>query len=192
MQKDYVAHIQRVRSAPKRTLLGIVVMLISGVVGGMILHQDNARVSALQVKRDIAAGSSLSANDFHQVWIPQIESDVPRIEHVDEIAGQFAAHTLLSGSLLRPADLVDSITPRTTVALEIPLTRLPPQISVGSDIELWQVGEGSARLLKSRVQVADVRANERSDSVTISVELNPVDVSAVLGAGDSVYLALLR
>ncbi|MEY4323615.1 MAG: hypothetical protein RL410_1396 [Actinomycetota bacterium] len=190
MQKDYARHFQRIKNAPKRTLLGIAVMLLSGALGGALLHQETLQHSALQLKRDIAAGEKISAGDFRIVAIPRVESVVDRIVNPDDAVNLFAAHTLMSGSLLRPTDLVDHADTRVSVALMIANSTIPPTLTIGSDVGVWQVVDGSAHLLMAHVTVSDLRADERTDSTTLSLALDPADVGAVLGAGDSIRLTL--
>jgi SAF domain len=134
-----------------RLVLGVVLVLGSVLVGARIVSNAKHTYSIVAVRRDLAAGTVLTAGDVElaQVQLPG-HRRAAYLPKTATAVGHQLTRAVGAGELL-PADAITAPEPRTTVTVPL-ATGAAPDLRKGQRIELWV----STKTCSSVVVLADV------------------------------------
>jgi uncharacterized protein YcfJ len=125
----------RPRWLDPRLIGGIVLVLVSVLLGSVLVSSADHRHPVWSLARDVAAGTVLTGADLRPVRV-QLGSAASRYLAADvAVAGRTVHHALRAGELLAVAEVTD---PEPGVTVTIPMQpENAPQISRGERITLW-------------------------------------------------------
>jgi hypothetical protein len=188
----FVQNLQHIRQAPKRTLVGITIIVISGFLGGLVLHQQNAQQWAVQVTRDIAAGDRITSADLVAVQIPATFV-TPEWQHdMKSVTNAFATHSLPAGALLTQHDFSTQQTSLIRLAVALDVSEFPVGVGVGDTVDLWRGSSdaGMAEKVATGVVVFALDRDTTPGKVIVTMGLNPDSGASVLGASNQLRVTM--
>jgi Flp pilus assembly protein CpaB len=196
-----------------RLVLGVLLVLVSVVVGARVLSSADRSTLVWAVARDLSAGSQLTASDLQQVRVRLFDSAGQYVA-VDAGApptGYVVRRALGSGELLPRASLAvpgEDVDYR-HVTVAVAAGHLPPQLDDGQQVDVWvtpetksgaaspaPTGDATAQLVLQGVTVLGVQrdAGAFSGSTTIPVvlQVRPDEVARLVSAMSAGRLDLVR
>ncbi|MBV9823266.1 MAG: SAF domain-containing protein [Actinobacteria bacterium] len=125
----------RPRWVEPRLIGGVVLVLVSVLLGSALVSSADHRRPVWSLSRDVAAGTVLTGADLRPVRV-QLGAAASRYLSTDvAAAGRTVQHALRSGELLATAELAD---PAPGVTVTIPMRpENAPEISRGERITVW-------------------------------------------------------
>lgn len=136
---DPVSPVPRRLTRPRwldtRLVGGVVLVLVSVLLGSLLVSSADHRQPVWSLSRDVAAGTVLTGADLQPVRV-QLGTAASRYLGSDvAVAGRTVRHSLRAGELLALAEVTD---PEPGVTVTIPMQpENAPQISRGERITLW-------------------------------------------------------
>ena len=178
------------RQAPKRTLAGICIILLSSVIGGLVLQQQKEETWAVQLTRDVGVGDRLLQSDLVRVAIPSLIDGPEWIGEIEDVRNKFATHTLPEGALLLAGDVATQADGSVRLALSIDLSDMPDGVRTGQLVNLWRVlSETSiAQEIATGVAVLSLNSDVSPGKMVVTVKVPERDVANLLSAGDQLRL----
>jgi len=204
-----------------RLVLGVLLVLVSVVVGARVLSSADRSTSVYAVTRDLAAGSVLEAGDLEQVRVrlfdnadEYVAAGAPPVGYVVR-RGLGAGELLPLGALSPPDDDVDF----REVTVPVEVGHLPPGLPAGAQVDVWVTPEVAgdqqappadgeeqattdelelrgAQLVLQGVTVLDVQAEggafSGSTSIPVVLQVRPTDVSGLVSAMSLGRIDLVR
>jgi hypothetical protein len=159
-----------------RLLLGVGLVLASVLIGAKTIASARHSAPVVAARRDLAAGTVLSADDLSVVSarLPHSGSGI-YASGPAELVGRRLAHDVSAGELV-PLAAVDTTSTRTTVSVPLEAAAAP-DLRKGQRVELWvTVGDCPALVLLPDVTVQAVHTDSAGfgsgsggQDVTISV-----------------------
>jgi hypothetical protein len=127
--------VARPRWLDPRLVGGVVLVLMSVLLGSVLVSSADHRRPVWSLTRDVAAGTVLTGADLRAVRV-QLGAAASRYLGADvAVAGRTVQHALRAGELLAAAEVTD---PEPGVTVTIPmLPENAPEISRGERITLW-------------------------------------------------------
>lgn len=194
-----------------RLVLGVLLVLVSVVVGARVLSSADRSQLVWSTTRDLAAGSSVAAEDLRPVQVRLFDSaggyvaagGAPPTGFV--LDRPLAAGELLPGSaLVRPGDDVDL----RLVTVPVLPGHYPPSLSKGQRVDVWATTDGTAAPAEgapapgSRLVLAGLTVEQSPDAGgalggagaerAVVLVLAPGDVEALVTAMSQGRLDLVR
>lgn len=131
-----------------RLVLGVLLVLVSVVVGARVLSAADRSTLVWAVERDVSAGSQLTASDLRQVRV-RLFDNAERYVAVEGAAptGYVVLRGLGGGELLprealaAPQEEVDF----RAVTVPVATGHLPPGLGRGQQVDVWVTPEADAR-----------------------------------------------
>jgi len=159
-----------------RLVLGVALVLASVLLGAKLISSARHTAPVVAARRDLAAGTVLSADDLTVVSarLPDSGGGI-YASGPDELVGQRLSDSVAAGELV-PLAAVDSVATNTTVTVPLEAAAAP-DLHKGQRMELWvSVGDCPALVLLPDVAVQAVRNDSGAfgsgtggQDVTISV-----------------------
>jgi Flp pilus assembly protein CpaB len=205
-----------------RLVLGVLLVLVSVVVGARVLSAADRSTAVYAVTRDLAAGSVLGSDDLEQVRVRLFDNAEQYVAAGTPPLGYVLRRGLGAGELLprralsRPADDVDF----REVTVPVEVGHLPPGLGHGTQVDVWITPEPSAaqasasadedptpttaselelrgaQLVLQGVTVLAVQSEgggfSGSTSVPVVLQVRPTDVSALVSAMSLGRIDLVR
>ncbi|HST46865.1 SAF domain-containing protein [Jatrophihabitans sp.] len=125
----------RPRWLDPRLIGGVVLVLVSVLLGSLLVASADHRQPVWSLTRDVAAGTVLTGADLRPVRV-QLGTAASRYLAADvAVAGRTVHHALRAGELLAAAEVTD---PEPGVTVTIPMQpENAPEVSRGERITLW-------------------------------------------------------
>jgi SAF domain-containing protein len=125
----------RPRWLDARLIGGVVLVLVSVLLGSLLMSSADHRRPVWSLSRDVAAGTVLTEADLRPVRV-QLGTAASRYLGSDvAVAGRTVRHSLRAGELLALAEVTD---PESGVTVSIPMQpENAPEIGRGERITLW-------------------------------------------------------
>ena len=187
-----------------RLVVGVLLVLVSVVVGARVLSSADRSTLVYAVTKDLAAGSVLDGDDLEQVRVRLFDNADEYVAAGEPPVGYVVRRGLGRGELLPrqalalPREDVDYR--EVTVAIEV--GHLPPGLAAGSQVDVWMTPEsaqerdgqqqdgqqpdGPARLVLQGVTVLDVQADGGAFSGTTTIpvvlQVRPREVASLVSA----------
>jgi hypothetical protein len=179
-------------------LLGVLLVLCSVVVGSRIVSAADRTSPVWAVRRDLAAGTTIEADDLEQHDVRLMTGREQYVAVGDrDPAGLVLARAVSAHELLPVSALGDGGPTRREVTLDVAVGHLPPGLDHGSLVEVWTTpaadGAGGAASATPPVRVlgaapvsaVDVDAGGLGASgatVGVVLSVDAGDVAAVVAA----------
>jgi Flp pilus assembly protein CpaB len=201
-----------------RLVLGVLLVLVSVVVGARVLSAADRSTAVYAVTRDLAAGSVLGSDDLEQVRVRLFDNaeqyvavGTPPLGYVLR-RGMGAGELLPRRALSEPTDDVDF----REVTVPVEVGHLPPGLDTGTQVDVWITPERAAepasadpspttpselelrgaQLVLQGVTVLAVQSEgggfSGSTSVPVVLQVRPTDVSALVSAMSLGRIDLVR
>ena len=136
---------------------GLALVLASVLVGASVLAAARQTSPAVAVRRDLAVGTVLAADDLTVVQV-RLPDNAPYPRTLAEVVGQQLSRPVAAGELV-PAAALGSPAARTTIAVPLEAAAAPA-LRRGDRIELWlSVGACAATVLLPAVTVQSARVD---------------------------------
>jgi Chaperone for flagella basal body P-ring formation len=149
--------VRRPRWLDSRLIAGIVLVLVSVLVGARVVSAADKTESMWAAAHDLAPGSVLGAQDVTSVRVRLPDGSGHYLETTVPVLGKTVTRQLSAGELL-PQSSLENSAPATTVTVPL-ATANAPKISRGQRIELWVTTKTcSAVAVLDSVTVQDVQA----------------------------------
>lgn len=202
-----------------RLVLGVLLVLVSVVVGARVLSSADRSTAVYAVTGDLAAGTVLDAADLQQV----------RVRLFDNADSYVAVGTPPVGYVLRRALGADELLPKEALAaptadvdfrevtVPVEVGHLPPELAHGEQVDVWVTPEAAgdsppteggdpatpaelelrgAQLVLQGVTVQDVvvegGAFSGSTSIPVVLQVRPGDVAGLVSAMSLGRIDLVR
>lgn len=166
---EYPSPIPRRVSRPRwldlRLVLGVVLVLVSVVIGATVMASAHRTHSRLAVTHDLAVGTTLRSDDVRSVDVQLPASAEVYVSDASQVLGKVLNRPLSSGELLSVHDL-GTAPGRTTV--NVPFAAdAAPRLARGQRIVVWLSTERCPEVvLLPDVTVQDVRASDTGSFAT--------------------------
>lgn len=202
-----------------RLVLGVLLVLVSVVVGARVLSSADRSSAVYAVTRDLAAGSVLQAGDLEQVRVRLFDNGEGYVAAGTPPLGYVVRRGLGAGELLPrralspPSDDVDF----REVTVPVEVGHLPPGLTTSAQVDVWVTPEAAAeqqeappgepatagelelrgaQLVLQGVTVLDVQADGGAFSGTTSIpvvlQVRPTDVAGLISAMSLGRIDLVR
>lgn len=185
------AQVANFRNAPRRLLLGALIMAISGLVGARLFQTQNASVTAWQLQRDVAAGRPVAAADLQSVRLPITLAEAGWLQPNDLTPGTMAAHPLRRGQLLYLSDVSTLAAKEPTVSVRLGRGRVPSEVHAGQTVELWSAAPEGAFKVSESATVISITPDQTDRSAQLTMEVQVLDLPGVLAAAAGDTLAVV-
>ena len=176
------AALARLRAAPRRLLLGVGVMLLTGLIGSRIFQTEAASSVGYRALGPIAAGELVGADQLEQIQLPTRLATDGLLTASELAKPGYASHAIASGEILFGSDLSSLSATEPVVALAFPAARLPVGLAAGSVVDLWQSSPDGSVGLTEQVRVVAVSSDSASGSVSLSLRVPAPALGQVLSA----------
>jgi hypothetical protein len=178
--------LNHIKNAPRRSILGIALILLSGLLGGVILHQNDQTISVMQLNRSLAIGEKLTPDAYHLISVPATFSNVPWLRRVDD-SELVARHSLSDGVLLTEFDFSTNGVATRDICVHV--DSIPAGVAVGDSVDVWHHGESypAERVIEAAV-VADIREADSSTGFNVTLRISGEEVASGLSASNSIAL----
>ena len=170
---NYLEHIRR---APRRLIVGVMLMLASSLTGSMLMRQDAETHVALQALRAVAAGEYITAADVRPIRISAALDSAGWATFDDLSAPQRLIRATRPGQPLFASDLGGAASGEVTFAFEISAATVPRQVDAGTEVQLWAVGTSDtfeAELISSQATLLEVAPIENRETTRVSLRVAP-------------------
>lgn len=185
-------HLQTLQQAPRRLLLGVLIMLISGGIGGLLWQGEKRAVEVWAAVRDVPAGAELLETDVVRMSLPPAAADTGLKVAEGWLPGRRAAHQLLAGEILTPSDLTEVPASGALTALALPSAELPATIRVGDAVDVWLVDAGSSRLVAAGVAVVDLSSDSAARTAKLTLRVPPAYLAGIFDAAAAGQARVVR
>lgn len=164
-----------------RLVLGIMLVLVSVLVGSTIVARADRSVQVWSLARDVAPGTALAAADLRPARVRLFDGDAAYVQVDLSPTGRVVTRQLRTGELLPVAALEDR-PPAAVVGIPVKPENAPG-VARGQLVDVWATGKGCAPVqVLAGVAVQDVRA---SGGGALSVSTGAVQVVVRVGADDA-------
>lgn len=204
-----------------RLVLGVLLVLVSVVVGARVLSAADRSTVVYAVTRDLAAGSVLESGDLRQVRVRLFDSAERYVAAGAPPLGYVVRRGLGAGELL-PREALDSPEQDVDwreVTVPVEVGHLPPGLVDGAQVDVWVTPQAAgapqppaaggeppatpdrlqlhgAQLVLQGVTVLDVQAEggafSGSTSIPVVLQVRPADVSGLVSAMSLGRIDLVR
>lgn len=123
-----------------RLVGGVLLVLVSVLVGARIVSAADQSVSVWSAGRDLATGTTLRAEDVQAVPVRLFDSSTSYLRATADLTGQVLDRPVRAGELL-PASALRQQSDRVSVALPVPSTAVPLDLRRGQLIDVYATGE---------------------------------------------------
>lgn len=168
---------RRIRWRDPKLWLGIVLVLVSVVVGARVLASADDTVAVWQLSRDIPAGSAVGPSDVRVTHVHFADRAVAgQYVLADQLlgAGLRATRDLQAGEMLAVSSVTSSAAPASRqLPLGVGASHAPADLRAGDHVEVWAVPSSSAGGSRTSEPTMVLR-----DVTVLSVGSGAVGVSA--------------
>lgn len=119
-----------------RVILGIVLVLISVVLGARIVSAADSSVQVWAVSRDLAAGTTLAGDDLRPVRVRLVTDADRYVRATDRLSGRTLTRPVGAGELLPRAALTSSPVGR-LISLPVPPLHAPDSLRRGQLVDVF-------------------------------------------------------
>jgi hypothetical protein len=170
-----------------RLLVGILLVLISVLVGAKVVASADRSVQVWAMTRDVSAGTTLGTADLRPARVRLFDNAGAYLRLVQSPAGRTVTRTVRAGELL-PRSAVVVAPPGAIVSIPVPPGNAPG-LARGQLIDVWSTAKGCAPIqVLSRVAVQEVR-NGGGSALAVSassmhavVRVAPNEVGRIVAA----------
>lgn len=122
-----------------RLVLGVLLVLVSVVVGARVLSAADRSTLVFAVTRDLAAGSVLEAGDLERVRVRLFDNAASYVGAGEPPLGYVVVRAVGSGELLprEALRLPDTEVDFREVTVAVELGQLPPGLRSGAQVDIW-------------------------------------------------------
>ena len=173
-------YVDQIRQSPQRLLIGIAIMLISGVIGSFLIQQNGKTFIAYELTRDLAAGSAISAADVKEIQLPITAASDRWMTTEQFIQNQQSKSGLSAGSLLLKTDLTREVVPGDSIGLSMDSGFLPTGMQVGEIVQLWSIDPEAESTLVSEALILAIEQDDSARTSQITVKVAAGVTSVVL------------
>ncbi len=164
---------------------GILLILISFTIMYRSLQGAKQRNGAIVAVRDLPFGQVISNEDVKTIWVDlsQAQGSYPVAEEV--VIGKTVARNIYANELISNSMLGSDKNLR-TVAMQLPLGSVPPNLQINDTIDLWWVNPETlqAENLMSSINTSEVikDGSGYASTITVVVALAPNQVGNLIAA----------
>lgn len=164
---------------------GILLILISFTIMYRSLQGAKQRNGAIVAVRDLPFGQVISSEDVKTIWVDlsQAQGSYPVAEEV--VIGKTVARNIYANELISNSMLGSDKNLR-TVAMQLPLGSVPPNLQINDTIDLWWVNPETlqAENLMSSINTSEVikDGSGYASTITVVVALAPNQVGNLIAA----------
>ncbi len=164
---------------------GILLILISFTIMYRSLQGAKKRNGAIVAVRDLPFGQVISNEDVKTIWVDlsQAQGSYPVAEEV--VIGKTVARNIYANELISNSMLGSDKNLR-TVAMQLPLGSVPPNLQINDTIDLWWVNPETlqAENLMSSINTSEVikDGSGYASTITVVVALAPNQVGNLIAA----------
>lgn len=188
------------RNVP-RIALGLIVVVVS-VLGMLTLYSSAGdRTSVLALRRDVAAGQRIEADDLKEVSI-SLDASVTtlRADEAGRVVGKVAKVSLAGGSLLVPTQIGEApelSAEQAVVGAVLKPGQYPTQLEVGSTVRIVEVPAADSTgkvepVARGTGRVAEISESANDSSMqVISLVVDRTSSEAIASAGAGGRLSLI-
>ncbi len=164
---------------------GILLILISFTIMYRSLQGAKQRNGAIVAVRDLPFGQVISNEDVKTIWVDlsQAQGSYPVAEEV--VIGKTVARNIYANELISNSMLGSDKNLR-TVAMQLPLGSVPPNLQINDTIDLWWVNPETlqAENLMSSINTSEVikDGSGYASTITVVVAVAPNQVGNLIAA----------
>ncbi len=164
---------------------GILLILISFTIMYRSLQGAKQRNGAIVAVRDLPFGQVISNEDVKTIWVDlsQAQGSYPVAEEV--VIGKTVARNIYANELISNSMLGSDKNLR-TVAMQLPLGSVPPNLQINDTIDLWWVNPETlqAENLMSSINTSEVikDGSGYASTITVVVAVVPNQVGNLIAA----------
>lgn len=164
---------------------GILLILISFTIMYRSLQGAKQRNGAIVAVRDLPFGQVISSEDVKTIWVDlsQAQGSYPVAEEV--VIGKTVARNIYANELISNSMLGSDKNLR-TVAMQLPLGSVPPNLQINDTIDLWWVNPETlqAENLMSSINTSEVikDGSGYASTITVVVAVVPNQVGNLIAA----------
>jgi hypothetical protein len=164
---------------------GILLILISFTIMYRSLQGAKQRNGAIVAVRDLPFGQVISNEDVKTIWVDlsQAQGSYPVAKEV--VIGKSVARNIYANELISNSMLGSDKNLR-TVAMQLPLGSVPPNLQINDTIDLWWVNPETlqAENLMSSINTSEVikDGSGYASTITVVVALAPNQVGNLIAA----------
>ncbi len=173
-------YVDQIRQSPQRLLIGIAIMLISGVVGSFLIQQNGKTFIAYELTRDLAVGSTITEADVQEVQLPIAAASDRWLTSEQLLLNQQSGITLSAGSILLASDITGTAIPGDSIGLSLDSGFLPSGLQVGEVVQLWSIDPEAESSLVAESLILAIEHDESARTSQITVRVADVVTSVVL------------
>jgi SAF domain len=183
-----------------RLIVGILLVLISVLVGAKVMANADRSVQVWALARDVAAGTTLVADDLRPARVRLFDNGAAYLQAVQSPTGRTVTRDMRAGELL-PRLAVGATEPAAIVSIPVQAGNAPA-LARGALIDVWSTVKGCVPVqVLSRVVVQDVRSGAggalsvNPASIQVIVRVTPEQarrVVAALGTESTIRLVVLE
>ncbi len=164
---------------------GLLLILISFTIMYRSLQGAKQRNGAIVAVRDLPFGQVISNEDVKTIWVDlsQAQGSYPVAEEV--VIGKTVARNIYANELISNSMLGSDKNLR-TVAMQLPLGSVPPNLQINDTIDLWWVNPETlqAENLMSSINTSEVikDGSGYASTITVVVAVVPNQVGNLIAA----------
>jgi len=169
------------KQSPRQLMLGVAILLGSGIAGNIVMAQEEFTIEAYQLTRSLAAGQAISPSDVTPILLPQKVATADFLQVLEP--GTRAKTALREGKILVGGDVAHSRVEGMEVTLRLDPGWAPLDLEVGHKIRLWAVGAEAAEFaseISSGSVITSLRTSDRSEAVFIQVRVTSSVAASVV------------
>ena len=186
-----------------RVLGGVLVVLISVVLGARLLAAADKTIAVWSAAHDLSAGTTLQPADV-QVAHVHLQHGVSRYLSANHTPVGYVVSREIGGGELLPASALATEPTAMVRQVTVPVAaaHLPPDLARGDRVDVYATtkrGDTAPRLVASAVLVADaphhshgVFSSNPMDSVGVVLSVGPDEVAALVAAAETSQVDLVR
>lgn len=123
-----------------RLIAGVLLVLISVLVGARIVSAADQSVSVWAAATDLSAGTTLRAEDVQVLPVRLFDASTAYLRSTADLTGRILDRPVRAGELL-PASALQEQSDRVSVALPVSATAVPLDLHRGQLVDVYATGE---------------------------------------------------
>lgn len=121
---------------------GVLLVLVSVLVGARIVSAADQSVSVWAAARNLSAGTTLRSEDVQAVPVRLFDASTSYLQSTADLVGQILDRPVRAGELM-PASSLQEPSDRVSVALPVPSTAVPLDLRRGQLVDVYATGEAT-------------------------------------------------
>lgn len=159
----------KLSQAPSRLLFGITIMLVSAfLASNLISTNDSTAVKVFVATSNLVAGQRLEASDLTQATLSKSVNSSQWLNESDLTSDIYLLTSLKQGDVVRKSDIALESSNRTSVSLLIQRGRMPSNVQVGDEVDIWDIVEPSFPVIR-QAHIAGIEILSGEIALTVLV-----------------------